>query len=278
MATQNNKQQQFHEALLYIVETANINGGTVTLDEIHKTFDGIIDDASDYEHIYNYLLENKISIKDYIIHNKCEIPEENSAEPEGHEQKIVEMYKKEVATTTVTDSKETEQLLTILLSHDTDKDSPSYKDAFNHLIEGHLQFVLSIVNTYEHKGVPSGDLIQEGNLALIEGISDYIDNHTGTTPDANDFSLFIKHILSQRMSDAISAEHTASRIGNHIADNANRLDKASVTLSQDLGRTPTVDELAKFLSISTDEVERVMKMSLDALNADDADLSDNEHK
>ena len=72
------------------------------------------------------------------------------------------------------------------------------------------------------------------------------------------------------MSDAIHEQNISCRLGKHLADNANRMDKASVELSRDLGRTPTLPELAKYLSISEEEAERIMKMSLDALNADNA--------
>ena len=274
MSTQNNndKQQQFHEALTYIVESANMNNGIVTLDEIHKAFDDIIEDSTGYEHIYNYLLENKITINDHIIHHKIETPDERSTKQDEEEHRFVELYKEEVSTIRTFNQDETYTLLSTLLNpSDIRTDNNTVKSGMNQLIEGHLGMVLSIAETYERKGVTTGDLIQEGNLGLIEGISTYIANHSGTTPDVADFYDYIKHAISQSMSNAISLEHTSSRIGNHIADHANRLDQASVELSQDLGRTPTVEELAKFLSISSDEVERIMKMSLDALNADNAD-------
>lgn len=273
MKSKNNddRQQQFHEALTYIVETANINGGTITLDEVHKAFEDIIEDSSGYEHIYNYLLENKIIIKDHIVHHKMENADEISTNQEEEESRFVELYKKEVSDTNAFKQEDTQAILSTLLSTNTVLDDKQRKSLTNHLTEGHLGIVLSIAESYEHKGIPTGDLIQEGNLGLIEGISSYITDHIGTVPDVDDFISYIRHVISQNISNAISLEHTSSRIGNHVADNANRLDKASVELSQDLGRTPTVEELAKFLSISTDEVERIMKMSLDALNADNAD-------
>ena len=52
------KKQLFNEALSAIVELAAAQNNTLSLDDIHSAFEGIIDDDSLYEHIFSYLAEN----------------------------------------------------------------------------------------------------------------------------------------------------------------------------------------------------------------------------
>ncbi len=275
------RQIQFHEALAFLVETSNINNGIVSLDEIHRTFSGIIEDESMYQYIYDYLLENKITIQDYIPHNtkfkgniqEDEQPADKTSEAapleNEEEQKFVNMYLAEADS--VTRLKESEELELLKLLYDSVSENNA-SHTVNKLIEGNLHLVLSILEDFKNKGVTTGDLIQEGNLGLIEGVSTYFSNSSGTI-DLLEFHDYLLQCISCAMSDAIHEQNISSRLGNHLADNANRMDKASVELSRDLGRTPTLPELAKYLSISEEEAERIMKMSLDALNADIADSS-----
>lgn len=274
------KQLQFHEALAFLVESSNINNGIVSLDEIHKTFNDIIDDESMYQYIYDYLLENKITIQDYIPHNTKSamniseneqsanmISETTSFENE-EERKFVNMYLAEVDSHTKLSDSEELELLKLL--YDSISENIT-KNTVNKLIEGNLHLVLSALEDFKNKGVTTGDLIQEGNLGLIEGVSTYFTNSPSPTVDLPEFHDYLLQCISYAMTDAINEQNISSRLGKHLTDNANRLDKASVELSRDLGRTPTLPELAKYLSISEEEAERIMKMSLDALNVDNAD-------
>ena len=61
-------------------------------------------------------------------------------------------------------------------------------------------------------------------------------------------------------------------IGEAMAIKANRLDDASTFLSKELGREPKIEELAKYLSMTEEEVKEVMKISLDALSVMEADI------
>ena len=60
---------EFNKALSNLVELAAEKSNTLTMDEIHNAFNGIIKDESLYNHIFKYLAENKISITEYIDNN-----------------------------------------------------------------------------------------------------------------------------------------------------------------------------------------------------------------
>lgn len=267
----NEKKSQFHEALSFLVESANINNGTLTIDEIKSALDDVITDDSMYQLVYDYLLENKISINGYIpvakkfttsgsseevinISNINVSTEEN----DNKEQTFLNMYYDDLENIITLSAEEECILLEKLLkdSHD--------KTTINNLIEANLKTVLSLAESFRDKGVSHGDLLQEGNLGLMEGIMTYKGNTA-----ISEFHSHIENTIKNALNDAILDQNTSSRITSHAADRANELDRASITLSKELDRTPTLEELAKYLSLPEDEVERIMKMSLNALTIDE---------
>lgn len=264
---ENEKKSLFHEALAFLVESANINNGTLTIDEIKLALKDVITDDSMYQLVYDYLLENKISITGYIpiakkSTNDEEIPEvmniseiELSTEEEDLKEKsFIDMYYEDLKA--VGDISADEELL-ILKDFIANKDD---KISFNRLTEANLKVVTSLSEEYKNKGVSLGDLLQEGNLGLIEGILTY----EGEL-QISDFHNHLYASIKNALNDAVLEQNSSIRVGSHAADRANELDRASITLSKELDRTPTLEELSKYLSLPEDEVERIMKMSLSAL-------------
>lgn len=270
--------QQFHEALAFLVESANINSGTLTTDEIKKALDGIITDDFMYQLVYDYLLENKITIQGYIQHKKVVEEEEvapslsdihvSTEQDDEKEKNIVQMYLDEIHAENALSESEEKSLLVSLLSlqSGSENNSDDKKAMINQLTENNLHRVIEQSEQFMNKGVSHGDLLQEGNLGLVEGIATY-----SGSENIKDFHDFLDNCIATAMKDAILEQDAASRVGVHAADRANELDRASIALSKDLNRVPTLEELAKHVSLPVDEVEQIMKMSLNALNADNAD-------
>lgn len=267
----NEKKSQFHEALSFLVESANINNGTLTIDEIKSALDDVITDDSMYQLVYDYLLENKISINGYIPVAKKSTTSGSSEEVinisninipteenDNKEQTFLNMYYDDLENIITLSAEEECILLQKLLKDSLDKTT------INNLIEANLKTVLSLAESFRDKGVSHGDLLQEGNLGLMEGIMTYKGNTA-----ISEFHSHIENTIKNALNDAILDQNTSSRITSHAADRANELDRASITLSKELDRTPTLEELAKYLSLPEDEVERIMKMSLNALTIDE---------
>ena len=278
----NDKKAQFHEALSFLVESANINSGVLTMDEIKNALEGLIEDESMYSLVYDYLAENKIKIQGYISYKKKETESEiyeneneisvndislDTENDDVKEQGIVNMYLDDITNAVILSEKEElDYLNKFFLSSDANS-----KDIINRLTESNLKYVPDIANEYKNKGVTYGDLLQEGNLGLMEGVMTYQGN-----ADLTEFHNYLITSIKNAMHDAILEQNTASRIDSHVADRANELDRASISLSKELDRTPTLEELAKYLSLPEDEVERIMKMSLDALTIDNSVEDENQ--
>jgi DNA-directed RNA polymerase sigma subunit (sigma70/sigma32) len=286
----NDKKAQFHEALAFLIETANINNGKVTTADIHQAFDDIIDDDSMYQLIYDYLLENKISIQGYVQNSSKissasdDLSDFNNKEytdfsanssdidisdinistdtDDMKEKNFVDMYYSELENISKL-SPESELSLISTLVDNNSKDNID-KTIVNMLIEGNLNLVIIISENFRNKGVSLADLIQEGNIGLMEGIMTY-----NGSVDITEFHSHLELYITNALNNTIFEQNASSRISSHVADRANELDRASVTLSKELDRTPTLEELAKYLSLPEDEVERIMKMSLNALNVNE---------
>lgn len=265
----NSKKAQFHEALSFLVESATINSGVLTTDEIKSALDGLIEDKSMYQLVYDYLAESKITIQGYMPYTKkthenqkdTSTPDINisTVQDDSKEQNIVEMYLEDIVSArNLSEADEQSMLEKYLADH-------MNKDFLNVLIESNLKIVPPLAEEFRNKGVSFGDLLQEGNLGLIEGIMTY---HGSSS--LKDFHEHIISMIKNAMNDAVLEQNASSRIGAHAADRANELDRASVALSKELDRTPTLEELAKYLSLPEDEVERIMKMSLNALTIDES--------
>ena len=206
----NEKKSQFHEALSFLVESANINNGTLTIDEIKSALDDVITDDSMYQLVYDYLLENKISINGYIpvakkfttsgsseevinISNINVSTEEN----DNKEQTFLNMYYDDLENIITLSAEEECILLEKLLkdSHD--------KTTINSLIEANLKTVLSLAESFRDKGVSHGDLLQEGNLGLMEGIMTYKGNTA-----ISEFHSHIENTIKNALNDAILEQNT----------------------------------------------------------------------
>lgn len=247
------KKLQFNEALTSIVELASAQGNTLSPEDIHSAFEGIIEEDSMYEYIFKYLADSKISVTGFI-NTDHDTKEDNStvSKDDALEKSYVDMYMKDINSIPAVDDKDLDNLLIELLN--------GSENAVSSLIENHLLTVTNIAKDFLNKGVSFADLIQEGNLGLMEGTRLY----------KGDCSIdsYRKHIdkyIRNAMENAIAEQNGSDRIGQHIADRANSLDHASSELAKKLNREPTLKELADYVSLTEDEVKNIMKISLDAL-------------
>ncbi len=129
------------------------------------------------------------------------------------------------------------------------------KDAQEHLIRANARLVVSIAKKYVGRGVPFLDLIQEGNIGLIRAVRkfEYQRGHK--------FSTYATWWIRQAVSRAVADQGRTIRVPVHMGDQINRLLRESAMLSQQLGRDPTIDELAVQLKIAPEKVSELMEIS-----------------
>jgi RNA polymerase primary sigma factor len=127
------------------------------------------------------------------------------------------------------------------------------RSALSTLIKANLRFVVSIAMEYRNQGLPLGDLINEGNIGLIKAA------HKFDETKGFKFISYAVWWIRQSIMQGIADHARVVRLPINRISSVNKIGRAASSLEQEFERTPTPDEIATILEISSQEVAQAMQ-------------------
>jgi RNA polymerase primary sigma factor len=137
-----------------------------------------------------------------------------------------------------------------------------YEETKRTLSSANLRLVVSIAKKYRNRGLSFLDIIQEGNTGLMRAVDKY-EYRRGYK-----FSTYATWWIRQAITRAIADHARTIRIPVHMIETMSRLRTASKNLLQQLGRKPTIEEIATEAEMSIEETRRVLKISKHPISLD----------
>lgn len=240
----NEKYQSLYEKLLDVGKKK----GTLNEEDIVLQFMKYDATAKETQEVIDLLKKNGVKVVDTVTE---EIDFDKLASQVSVDDPV-KMYLKDIGKAPLLTAEQEVELAKRILDGD--------EQAKAQLCESNLRLVISIAKKYTGKNMHLLDLIQEGNIGLIKAVKKF-DYTKGFR-----FSTYATWWIRQSITRAMADQARTIRIPVHMVETINRLGRVSKRLVQELGREPTVEELAKELDMSVERVGEIQKIALDPIS------------
>ena len=175
--------------------------------------------------------------------------------------RTIKIYLREIGQTKLLTPKEEIELAARIKKGD--------KKARDLMIRANLRLVVKIAHDYARYGLPLLDLISEGNIGLMKAVERFDPKKGGK------LSTYAAWWIKQGIKRALANQSKTIRLPAHLVDKIGRMRRTEHRLAEELGRDPTVDELALELDVSPAVVEHWQTVSLKPASLD-APLGDDD--
>lgn len=242
--------------------------GFITYEELAEELKGLDIDSDALDNLYNKLVEANISVvtEEDVDSSTGEVkvkPKEEAEEIILDDEDItkdmnindpVRMYLKEIGRISLLSSEEEMEISQRVAAGD--------EDAKRILAESNLRLVVSIAKRYVGRGLLFLDLIQEGNIGLMKAIEKF-DYSKGYK-----FSTYATWWIRQAITRAIADQARTIRIPVHMVETINKMTRIQRQMTQELGREPTAEEIAKRMDsdITPERVRQIQRINLEPVS------------
>ena len=241
---------KFQEALVSLQSRAEEHGGVLTIEEMQ-----------DYLKDMNFSQEQLGMISAYLtgkgIHVEgAELPEEEQKPYTEEEEEFLAQYRKELKAA----RRQPEEQLALLWQQVQDGE----QKARELLAEHYMEKVLAVAEEYTHQGILIQDLVQEGSLGLLMGLSTF-EQLAELGPEKH-----LEREIRKSIRQALEEQNGESSVGEEVTRKLNRLADSITELTEDLGRQITPDELSIYLEMPLEEIEDLLRIAGDTIEMADA--------
>lgn len=235
------KRTEFLNKLNGLVSLAKEKENRINIDEVKAYFEEDSLNEEQLELVFDYLLAQKVVVQGYF---KMPDEEEETITYSEEEQAYLKEYLKDLEAFKDMDENEKNILFEKVLQGD--------RVAKQRLTEVYLKTVVEIAQKMYHPEVFLGDLIQEGNVGLILGLDMLADV-------ANAHETIVR-CIRENIQLLIEEYTEVSQRDKKMIEKVSALDEGIKTLTQELGRKVTIDELAIHLGMTEEEIEDVLRL------------------
>ncbi len=143
-------------------------------------------------------------------------------------------------------------------------------EARAHMIRANLRLVVKIAQDYSNYGLPLLDLISEGSIGLMKSVERFDHNKGGK------LSTYAAWWIKQSIKRALANQSKTIRLPVHMVDKISKMRRVSMSMSEELGREPTDDELAEEIGIDRGKLSQLKAASMRPASLD-APISDDDN-
>ena len=143
-------------------------------------------------------------------------------------------------------------------------------EARAHMIKANLRLVVKIAQDYANYGLPLLDLISEGNIGLMKAVERFDQNKGGK------LSTYAAWWIKQSIKRALANQSKTIRLPVHMVDKISKMRRVAMSMSEELGREPTDDELSEEIGIDRSKLAQLKAASLRPASLD-APISDDDN-
>ncbi len=300
MAQNKDSQAAFMEAVASIKEYAKVNANVVTREDINNFFKDMALDDSKFQMISGYLMANGIRIQgeeniDNEFLKMMESASEENVSADGKNLSEEEKEDKKVADDIVDhiDYEEDEKYLKMYLEdisgiqkmtdvtrsyllmnivEDNDKESLKL------LTESYLEKIVEWIEPFRGKGVLACDLVQEANLAMTAyiGQQEWLNNYEwkdkikeGGQEDLlnvlKGIDDSVKELIEGSLNMLIDEQTDVNMVSGKILNKVNMVNDWGARLKEELGRKPTIKEVAQNMGVAEDVVTEAIRLSSETI-------------
>jgi RNA polymerase primary sigma factor len=257
--------KEFQKRINDTIKFANKQGNKIAVQKIRDLFADMKLSDKQYEQINAYLSDSNIIVEGYkresmnstsLQNDNCDILKDAAIYPSKHinaeDSMYLKQYYEELDKIKKSSEQEELQLLSMINKGDI--------TAEGRFIEINLVKVVEIAKEYRNQGMTMEDLIQEGNISLIQALKEL-----PNIKNLEEIKGFVYEFIQKGIITSLKEQQYNDNLENTVMGKSNLMLKALKELEKNLGKKVNIHEFAEYTNLTEDEIKNIIGLSADAI-------------